>query len=176
MSKLWIGTVLLVCVPGCYAGDKETRETLKRLEHNRRTWREAFRILVDAAEEMGHQDTLRPLFDAIRQVETGGEPDDGRNATGDDGRSIGPYQIQLRYWLDSRTPGEWQSCRQRFYAERVMVLYWRRHCPIALRNYDYQTLARVHNGGPLGWMNPRTVGYWRKVRAKLPGAILGARH
>jgi hypothetical protein len=32
---------------------------------------------------------------------------------------------------------------------------------------DFETLARIHNGGPRGHKNPATVGYWNKVRKNL---------
>ena len=52
-------------------------------------------VLVSSA-----QANLRPLFDAIREVESGGNPD----AVGDGGRSIGPYQIQWRDVNDCGLP------------------------------------------------------------------------
>lgn len=108
-------------------------------------------------------DGLRPLFDAIRQVESGGND----NAVGDGGRSIGPYQIQRAYWQDSRVPGRWEDCYRRAYAERVMLAYWRRYCPAALEARDWERLARVHNGGPTGHRKAATAGYWKKVQIKL---------
>lgn len=104
------------------------------------------------------------LFDAIRTVETGIEPAGGRNAVGDQGRSIGPYQIQRVYWRDSGVTGRYESVRDRRYAERVMIAYWHRYCPEALARGDFQTLARVHNGGPGGERNPATWKYWQKVK------------
>lgn len=106
----------------------------------------------------------RPLLDAIRQVESGGNV----NAVGDGGRSIGPYQIQRAYWLDSRVPGRYEQVRDREYAERVVVAYWRRYEPGALRRGDWETLARCHNGG-CGWRRntKATDGYWRRVRREM---------
>lgn len=108
--------------------------------------------------------TPRQTLDAIRQVESGGNV----NAVGDGGRSIGPYQIQRAYWLDSRVPGHYEQVRDTAYAERVVIAYWRRYEPDALRRGDAETLARLHNGGP-GWRKHRaaTDGYWRKVRKQL---------
>ena len=108
---------------------------------------------------------LRPLFDAIRQVETGNMRNPAA-AVGDQGRSIGPYQIQRAYWKDSGVPGRYEQVRERAYAERVMVGYWKRYQPDALKRGDFETLARAHNGG--GHFSRRlTDGYWRKVRGKL---------
>ena len=109
---------------------------------------------------------LRPLLDAICEVETGEHPD-AVNAQGDGGRSLGPYQISWAYWRDSGVPGRYQLVRNQAYAERVMIAYWQRHCPSALAQHDWQTLARVHNGGPNGPSNWRTISYWRRVREQI---------
>lgn len=103
---------------------------------------------------------MRPLFDAIREVESGGDDD----AVGDQGRSLGPYQIQRSYWRDSGVPGRYEQVRDRRYAERVMLAYWRKYCPEAVASRNYQTLARIHNGGLNGLRKPQTLNYWRKVK------------
>jgi len=106
--------------------------------------------------------TLRPLLDAMRIVETGGEKDPA-NAIGDNGKSIGPYQIQLAYWFDSDSFGDYQQVRDKRYAERVMVNYWLRYCPDALMTGDLETLARIHNGGVGGVNSKATLAYWNRV-------------
>jgi hypothetical protein len=108
---------------------------------------------------------LRPLLDSIRQVESGGDP----TKVGDGGRSIGAYQIQWAYWKDSGVPGRYEQVRDPRYAERVMLAYWQRYCPESLARKDYQTLARVHNGGPTGTRKSATLPYWRKVLKELRG-------
>ena len=107
------------------------------------------------------------VLDAIRVVETGGEPNGGRDATGDRGRSIGPYQIQRAYWIDSGVAGRWEDCRDVEYARRVVKAYWQRYCPRALAQADLEVLARVHNGGLSGHRKAGTLGYWRKVELEL---------
>ncbi len=109
---------------------------------------------------------LRPLLDAIRQVETGGCRSVSE-MVGDDGRSLGPYQIQEPYWRDSGIPGRYGDVRHRAYAETVMLAYWKRHCPNALARGDYRTLARIHNGGPTGDRRAQTLRYWQKVSREL---------
>lgn len=45
-----------------------------------------------------------------------------------------------------------------------MIRYWTKHAPTDLRRMNVERLARIHNGGPRGAQNPRTVPYWNKVR------------
>lgn len=108
--------------------------------------------------------SVRPLLDAIREVESGGRTGE---IIGDEGRSLGPYQIQRPYWQDSGVPGRYGDVRSIPYAEKVMLAYWQRYCPDALARGDYATLARIHNGGPRGHRNPATLRYWRKVSTAL---------
>jgi hypothetical protein len=105
---------------------------------------------------------LEPLFAAIAQVESRGRTD----KAGDGGRSLGTYQIQAAYWRDGggdpslyrRLVTNDAACR------RVMIGYWRRFCPAALAAGDFETLARVHNGGADGAAKAGTAAYWQKVR------------
>lgn len=113
----------------------------------------------------GHD--LEAILDAIRRVESGGEEYGGRNALGDGGRSIGPYQIQRAHWIDARLSGRFEDCRDPEYARREVIAYWRRWCPAALERRDAQFLARVHNGGPDGPRKASTLRYWIKVRTLL---------
>jgi len=100
-------------------------------------------------------------LDAIERVESRGNC----NAVGDGGRSLGPMQIQRSYWKDSGVTGRYEQVRDRAYARRVVIAYARRYEPAALRRGDWETLARLHNAGPV-WRRCRraTDGYWRKVK------------
>jgi len=111
-------------------------------------------------------DGLVSLFEAIRTVETGGM-DTPHDAVGDGGRSIGPYQISRAYWVDSGVCGDWKRCRDRKFAEAAILAYWRRYCPQSLSSLDFETLARVHNGGPQGHRRASTLPYWKMIRARL---------
>lgn len=103
------------------------------------------------------------LFNAIRQVESGGELTP--YAVGDNGRSIGPYQISYGYWLDAYRAdnsigGTWAMVVDGNYAEQVILAYWNRHAP---KNATWEVLARIHNGGPSGHSKPETQRYWERV-------------
>ncbi len=124
-------------------------------------------VLLGIPSQVAARDSgLDKLFRAIRQVETGSEVHP-HNAIGDGGKSLGPYQISQKYLTDSEVGGDWRRCRDRQYSEAVMIAYWKRHCPDALRTLDYQTLARIHNGGPNGPRKTATLSYWRLVQAAL---------
>lgn len=108
--------------------------------------------------------STRTLLAAIRAVESGGND----RAVGDGRRSIGPYQIQLRYWIDSgRTAESWRKAFEEPAARAAVIDYWRRYAPQALATGDWQRLARVHNGGPGGHRLSATREYWRRVKAHL---------
>lgn len=111
----------------------------------------------------------RKFLDAIRRVETGSLPNDGRGAVGDKGASIGPYQIQKGYWSDARMKlGRYEDCStDAAYSEQVMLGYFARYASKALEAKDWETLARVHNGGPKGASKKATEGYWAKVKKEM---------
>lgn len=118
-------------------------------------------VSLPASPTAAERARLRPVLDAIRYVESGNRsnPPDG-----DDGRSIGPYQIMAGYHADGCGCGDYQSVRTQAHAEATVIGYWRRHCPRAMKRGEWETLARVHNGGPVGHHKTATRKYWQKVR------------
>lgn len=79
------------------------------------------------------------------------------------------YQIGPAYFRDGIRASAVQcsyheAVRSPSLSRRVMMGYWRRYCPEALRRGDWETLARIHNGGPHGHLNPATLSYWERVR------------
>ena len=69
--------------------------------------------------------------------------------------------------VDPELGGDYQDCRRRAYAERVIDAYMRRYAAEAWRIGDAETVARVHNGGPNGAQKQATLGYWQRVRSRL---------
>ena len=114
-----------------------------------------------------HAHDVDRLLDAIRRVETGHHPRQGDGARGDWGHARGPFQIHYSYWRDSGLPGHYEDCDHLAYSRRVVLAYWRRYCPTALKLRDAQTLARIHNGGPSGPHSPSTMQYWLRVQKAL---------
>ena len=117
-----------------------------------------------------HNWPQREVLDAIRFVESSDRDD---VPDGDGGKAIGPYQIHCVFWQDAVDAepglgGVYADCRRRDYAERVVAAYMRRWIPEAWAAGEAEVIARVHNGGPTGAGNRATLGYWQKVRARLP--------
>ena len=110
-----------------------------------------------------NQIDMKKFFHALSAVES----NHNDNAIGDNGRALGRYQIWQVYWQDSRISGKYEQVKNKKYAERVMIGYWKRYCPIALKNKDFKTLARIHNGGPKGNKKQATIKYWLKVKKHL---------
>ena len=115
-------------------------------------------------------------LDAIRVVETGGEPDEGRGAKGDGGASLGPYQIQRAYFLDSRVKGSHKDVLHDMELSRLVVRgYMNRYNREALKRLeagrgtmaDVLKTARIHNGGPKGHRKDATQKYADKIRKEI---------
>ena len=123
-------------------------------------------------------------LDAIRRVETGGCPNEGRGARGDNGNARGPFQIWKPYWTDSAArdatvrAGSYAQCLNDLdYSRLVVRAYMRRYCPAQMKRLesgcgtlvDLEQVARVHNGGPSqrfpnSKRRKATDGYWAKVK------------
>lgn len=110
--------------------------------------------------------TLSDYLAALQQVETGGQPNCGRDSVGDGGRALGPLQIWRAYWQDSGVPGRYEQVKDRAYARRVVVAYARRYEAKALRRGDWESLARLHNAGP-NWRRVNNKAYWKRVQAAM---------
>lgn len=107
----------------------------------------------------------RKFLDALRQVESQGND----KAVGDYGNAIGGYQVWRDYWQDAvdydkTIGGKYENCFNRNYAERVVVAYLNRYAP---EGASWETLARIHNGGPKGYKIKATEKYWQKVKREL---------
>jgi hypothetical protein len=104
------------------------------------------------------------LLTAIHQVESSGRTGP---ILGDNGKALGPMQIHYAYWKSARVRGKYSDCADYAYSCKVVTAYWQRYAPRALRTGDYETLARVHNGGPRGYARESTKKYWARVRKVL---------
>lgn len=118
-------------------------------------------ILCVLLYEYANSETISSHFlNAIHQVETGGRT----NVLGDHGKALGPMQIHYSYWLDSRVAGRYSDCANYSYSCKVVTAYLNRYAPAAVKRREYETLARVHNGGPHGDRKDSTKKYWLRVK------------
>jgi len=102
------------------------------------------------------------FYKALNMVETNGKQ--GR-ILGDNGNSLGPLQISYAYWLDSGIKsGKYADCADYNYACKVVESYLQAYAPKAVKTLDFQTLARIHNGGPNGHNKQVTLNYWLRVK------------
>lgn len=107
--------------------------------------------------------SLDTFIVALRWVETGSNPDLGTYAIGDLGRSIGPFQIQEAYHRDSGVSFSYELCNWYWPSVITIWAYMARYCPTAVKQRDFQKMARIHNGGPRGHLKKSTEKYWNRV-------------
>ncbi len=112
------------------------------------------------------------LLDAIRAVESEGQPNNGIGAKGDGGAALGPFQIHRRYWKDATDNdatigGTYEDCKGYEYSLKVVKSYFRKYCSSAVARGDWETVSRIHNGGPQGATIQSTKAYWSRVKIKL---------
>ena len=150
MKPVCFGTLDPKEIDAVKTAQKTIALSIRPTPHSRRNalWRGALLVLL-LGSSVVRAERLENIFNAIRAVETGGESDP-TEAVGDSGRSFGPYQISKKYWLDAGAICEWDDVKKAAEAEKVMLAYWKRYCPRALKKGDAATLARIHNGGPNG--------------------------
>ena len=118
------------------------------------------------------------LIYAIAEVESGSNDE----ATGKNGE-VGRYQITEKYLSDANRflyenypktdkdirfrPYTMEDMRDPNKAFEVVLVYLFHYSRLVEGEVTFETLARIHNGGPNGYKNPNTVEYWNKVRKVL---------
>ena len=103
---------------------------------------------------------------ALHHVETSGRLGPIK---GDNGAALGPLQIHRVYWQDSGVPGRYSDCADLAYSRRVVSSYLQRYARSAWDRGDVATLARIHNGGPMGHKKRATLRYAQKVIDSMRG-------
>lgn len=92
---------------------------------------------------------------------------------GDNGDSIGAYQIQQPYFEDAQqfdanlSNFSYEDVTENAVARRVITTYWLRYATKQRigRSPTLEDLARIHNAGPNGFKRGATDDYWRKISA-----------
>ena len=126
-------------------------------------------------------DQIQRLKDAANEIdELIQERDEARvgcalawanEAVGDNGASLGSFQISRAYWIDAldydpSIGGEYEDVKDPDYARRVVVAYLSRYIKKS-EHWTDERAARLHNGGPNAMRKKSTLKYWREVRARL---------
>lgn len=117
------------------------------------------------------------LLKTIEEVETGSLPESKREGVyGDNGNAFGPLQIHRachtdameRAFSDTWTKRYWPPYRlvgSRVFSQVVFYLYMHRYANKELMKMDVPScvkMARVWNGGPMGYRKKATEEYGRK--------------
>lgn len=95
------------------------------------------------------------------------ESNNNKNAVGDNGKSIGIYQIHENYFQDARDFNKnlskytYKDCFNPEIARMVVSAYLSRYC----KNGSMEDMARAHNSGP-NWRNKKhlTNNYWARFQ------------
>lgn len=118
--------------------------------------------------------TFEQFCAALASVESSGNP---RAFNGKE-NAIGIYQIRPAYFHDAQdfdkslAKYKHADCYNRTVAKSVVAAYFKRYAPKAFKNKDFETLAKLHNGG-CRWMNKdaktqeKLSKYWQKVQKNL---------
>jgi len=104
------------------------------------------------------------FFVALAKVESSNNP----RAINKKENALGIYQIRLAYYKDSNVRGKHTDVYNPVIAKQVVLAYFQRYEPKALKNNDFETLARCHNGG-CGWRKNKSLtdNYWNKIKKNL---------
>lgn len=105
---------------------------------------------------------------AIHQVETQGRFGAIHGANGE----LGPLQVTKRCWKDSHVSGHFSQCSDYNFSIKIMNLYLNRYCADAIKHNDFETMARIWNGGPNGIHVRATISYWKKIRKELDESLI----
>lgn len=127
----------------------------------------------------GADTEIDKLYDAIVQVESGGNP----RAVGDGGKAVGIAQIHpimvkdVNRILKTKKGGRQYSLKDRYCpikSKRMFTVYVGHYCD---GKTTLQAIARRWNGGPMGDKKKATLAYWKKVKRALRsgGSVLAGR-
>jgi hypothetical protein len=151
--------------------------------NNKTTFNEQIYYLADSNEHITIVDntdkdeenyTFDDLLDAIEWIESKGDA----NAVGDNGNAIGAYQIHKIYVRDINRFLGWNRFEyEDRYSKKLSREMTRQYISwYASRAYDdtrdskffkLEVMARIHNGGPKGYMKESTKPYWNKVKERM---------
>ena len=111
------------------------------------------------------------LINALIQVESKGKD----NAVGDHGDAVGPLQIHQEVVSDYNRWMKTNLKHENMFDRKTAIEVCKKYLSVYGREYikktgelpSVETLAKIWNGGPNGWKNPKTEAYSAKVLAYL---------
>jgi hypothetical protein len=81
----------------------------------------------------------------------------------------GPFKITEEVWRQSfPQQGKYEDCADREYSLQVLEKWWGRFYPAAVKDRNFETLARTAYAGRHGEKDPNTYWFWRKVQRTMP--------
>ncbi len=88
---------------------------------------------------------------------------------------VGRYCITKAFFIDGKdwlendiamaTGYQWKHCSNPSVAQYIILAYWKRYCPKALKDGDIRVLSAVFRKGPRGFENPTGVSYGKRALA-----------
>jgi hypothetical protein len=117
------------------------------------------------------------FLNALHQVESGGRTTGDKPIMGDNGKARGPFQIHKEYWEDVKNVvgGKYEDVDDLDYATKVVTAYMLKYAKNAIKNGQFDIVAKRHNGGPIGDKKSATLTYATKVMSKMPSEYVMAK-
>jgi hypothetical protein len=117
------------------------------------------------------------FLNALHQVESGGRITGDKPIMGDNGKARGPFQIHREYWEDVKNVvgGKYEDVDDLDYATKVVTAYMLKYAKNAIKNGQFDIVAKRHNGGPIGDKKSATLTYATKVMSKMPSEYVMAK-
>lgn len=117
---------------------------------------------LHSEEIIGNNKSFGQFLTILGKLESSNNP----QAIGDNKRAIGIYQIHKICWQDTvdKIGGSYSNCFNPKYASNVAYVYLNKYCPQAVKNNNYEIMARTWNGGPTGYREQSTLKYWEKFK------------
>jgi len=117
------------------------------------------------------------FLNALHQVESGGRITGDKPIMGDNGKARGPLQIHREYWEDVKNVvrGKYEDVDDLDYATKVVTAYMLKYAKNAIKNGQFDIVAKRHNGGPRGDQKSATLTYATKVMSKMPSEYVMAK-
>lgn len=108
------------------------------------------------------------LLNKIATVESNGKA----SAIGDNGKALGVYQLWASYIKDVNAvygtnykhSDAKNTAKAKEIVKKYLAYYGKVYEKKTGKKVTDEVLARIHNGGPMGYANKSTIKYWKKVK------------